>query len=144
MAILNAVMGFFPAIMKGAVDAYKTHKTVKDAKDLRKHQLKELDLNNRLEMIKQGSASDMNMDEGANGRIAWADDISFLVFLMPCLFAFYPPALPVIREGFAALESMPQWYQVALGMMLISVWGYRRIVTPIVEMIAKTYLGVKK
>jgi len=140
----TAVLGFLGGVVKPVAEAYGKHQIIKDAKNVRVHELKTKALDNKLEQIKQGSLSDMKMDESANGRIAWADDLSFLIFLAPCLFAFYPPALPVIMDGFKALESMPQWYQVALGMMLISVWGYRRIVTPIIEMAAKTYLGVRK
>ena len=142
--ILNTIIGFIPSLFKTLGEAYRTNRTIKAAKDDRRHELAVKSLDNKLESIKLGNASDMAMDEGANQRIAWADDLSFLVFLMPCLFAFYAPAVPHIRAGFAILESMPQWYQVSLGMMLISVWGYRRIVTPIVEMVAKTYLGTKK
>ena len=142
--MFTIIAGLLKSAIAPVADAYSKHQTIKDAKNVRKHELATKSLDNKLEQIKQGSLSDMNMDEGANSRIAWADDVSFIIFLVPCLAAFYPPALPHITAGFKALESMPEWYQVALGMMLISVWGYRRIVTPIVEMVAKTYLGTKK
>jgi len=46
-----------------------------------------------------------------------------------------------IENGFAVLRGMPEWYQYALGMMLVSVWGYRKLVSPIIQSIAKAYLG---
>jgi len=141
--MLSLILKALGTVVAPAAEAYKNHQTIKDAKNVRVHELKTAELTNKLEQIKQGSLSDMKMDEDSNQRIAWADDVSFIVFLVPCLFAFYPPAVPHIMAGFKTLESMPQWYQIALGMMLVSVWGYRRIVTPIIQMIAKTYLGVK-
>lgn len=142
--MLQVLLGFIPGLIKSAGEAYKTHKTIAAAKDDRRHELAVKKLENTLESIKLGTASDMNMDENANGRISWADDVSFIVFLVPCLLAFSPSAVPHITAGFLVLEGMPQWYQISLGMMLVSVWGYRRIVTPIIEMVAKTYLGSKK
>jgi hypothetical protein len=142
--IWNTLLGWVPSLISSVGEAYKTNRTIKAAKDDRKHELRVKSLDNKLESIKRGSESDMAMDQSANQRIAWADDVSFIVFLAPCLLAFYAPAVPHIRAGFLILESMPQWYQVSLGMMLISVWGYRRIVTPIIEMIAKSYMGIRK
>ena len=82
---------------------------------------------------------DINMDNNSRQLSGWMDDASFFIFLMPAVLAFYPPALPHIEAGFVALKSMPLWYQYALGMMLVAVWGYRRLVTPIVEIVVKTY-----
>ncbi len=142
--MLASIIGFIPSLIKSGVDLYKEGKVLKEAKDVRVHELKAKALDTKLEAIKHGSESDMKLDESANQRIAWADDVSFVIFLTPCLLAFYPPALEHMQNGFSALEDMPEWYQISLGMMLVSVWGYRRIVTPIIEVIAKAYLGVKR
>lgn len=137
----TTLLTIVPSLFKGAGEAYKTKKVLSAAKDERKHELAVKSLDNKLEQIRLGNASDMSMDENANGRISWADDLSFLVFLTPCLLAFYPPALPSIMAGFKALENMPQWYQITLGMMLVSIWGYRKLLTPILKALVKSKLG---
>lgn len=141
--MLSKLITFIPDLFKAGTEAYKTHKTIKAAKDVRKHELAVKKLDNTLEAIRNGQQSDMSMDENSNGRISWADDVSFAIFLVPCLAAFYPPALPSVQAGFVALGEMPEWYQVALGMMLVSVWGYRRIVVPVIEVAAKAYFNKK-
>lgn len=95
----------------------------------------------RIESIERGELSDIEMDNQARAQAGWMDDVSFFVFLLPAVLSFYPPALPHIRAGFEALATMPPWYQYALGMMLVSVWGYRKLVGPIIQSIAKAYLG---
>ena len=142
MSILS-VIPVFGKIIDGVSDHFKEKKAMAKAVDERKDELKKLNLTAKIEGIKTASEADMGMDANANQRIAWADDVSFGVFLLPALLAFFPPALPHIISGFKALENMPTWYQYALGMMLVSVWGYRRLVSPIVLSITKAYLGKK-
>jgi hypothetical protein len=87
----------------------------------------------------------MQMDVKARGVAGWMDDFSFFVFMLPALLAFVPSMVPTVTAGFIALEAMPEYYQLALGMMLVAVWGYRRLVTPIVEILIKnSVMGKKK
>lgn len=137
------ILGFIPSLFGKVVEIHKTNKAVKAAIDERKDELKSMELIARIEKIKTASASDMKMDEDANTRIAWADDLTLLLALTPACLAFYPPALPAVTDGFKELSQLPDWYQAVLCLMLVSVWGYRRVVMPIVQGIAKTYLGVR-
>lgn len=127
--LISPVVGYFSEGQK-----------IKAAQKERKDVLKEKALDTKLEGIRNGQESDINMDNDSRKHSGWMDDASFFVFLAPAVLAFYPPALPHITAGFEALETMPVWYQYALGMMLVAVWGYRRLVTPIVETIAKQYI----
>tara|TARA_B110000902_G_scaffold82168_1_gene97466 strand:- start:1310 stop:1741 length:432 start_codon:yes stop_codon:yes gene_type:complete len=97
----------------------------------------------KVDSIERGELSEIQADTEARANAGLMDDISFYVFLSPAIFAFWPPALPHIKAGFQALEGMPQWYQAALGLMLASVWGYRKLLSPIIQMLAKAYLGKK-
>ena len=132
-----------PGMFKGFSEYMGNRQEIKAAKSERRDELRLLSLEDKLLGIRNSSEADMQMDKGANQRIAWADDVSFAVFLLPALLAFYPPALPHIKAGFVALTAMPQWYQYALGMMLVSVWGYRKLVTPIILTITKAYINKK-
>ncbi len=94
----------------------------------------------KINKIERGQVSDIELDSTARQTAGWMDDISFFVFLSPALLCFYPPALPHIKAGFTALATMPEWWQYALGMMLISVWGYRKLVSPIILSLAKVWM----
>ena len=135
----GTILNFIPNLFKQAAEIHKTNKTIKAAKDERKADLKEMALITKLEGIKSASQTDMQMDLQSENRIPWANDISFALALIPVCLCFYPPALPAMHDGFAQLEALPQWYKYMLGMMLVSVWGYRTLVGPII----KARLGVK-
>lgn len=139
MAIWSTVLSFIPSIFKGAVEVHKTNKAVKTAQQERIHELQVAAINAEIEQIKLGNAANRDMDSKTEQRIAWADDLTLIMFLAPLVGAFIPSAVPHIREGFIVLESMPVEYKYAVGMMLVSVWGYRNLVIPIV----KARLGVK-
>lgn len=134
------LLNFLPNLLRGAVEIHKTNKTIKAAKDERKAVLKEMALITKLEQIKNADATNMQLDLDADNRIPWANDISFMLALIPVCLSFYPPALPAMTAGFVQLEALPQWYKYMLGMMLVSVWGYRTLVGPII----KARLGVKQ
>lgn len=133
------ILNFIPSLFKGVAEIHKTNKTLRAAKEERKHDLKEMALITKLEQIKSADASNMQLDLDADNRIPWANDLSFALALIPVCLCFYPPALPAMHAGFEQLNLLPQWYKYMLGMMLVSVWGYRTLVGPII----KARLGVK-
>jgi len=138
---LASLLTFIPSLFKAGTDIYKSNKAVKIAKDERHHELQSLKLAAKIEGIRNGSESDMKMDEEANNRIAWGDDLTLILAIIPCVLCFYPPALPAMHAGFDQIGDLPPAYLYMLGMMLVSVWGYRRVVMPIATAVAKKYLG---
>lgn len=130
---MNPILGFFTALISPVTEIVKS-----------KQALKKAVTDSKIDSIKRGEVSDIDMDNAARTNAGWMDDVSFFVFLLPAVLAFYPPALPHIAAGFKALELMPQWYQLALGMMLVSVWGYRKLVGPIIQSIVKSSIFGKK
>ena len=126
----------------GAIGTYFTEgQKIKAAVTERKDEITKLSLESKIKTATASINSDMKMDEGARANAGWMDDISFYVFLAPAVLAFIPSMVVHIEAGFAVLSTMPIWYQYALGMMLVSVWGYRKLVSPIIQSIAKAYLG---
>lgn len=130
---------FFSALVSPISDYMNTKQKIKAAQRERSDELKHKELDTKLEVIRNGQQSDIEMDNNARKLSGWMDDVSFFAFLIPAILVFYPPMVPHIEAGFKALESMPQWYQYALGLMLAAVWGYRRLVTPLFEVVVKMY-----
>ncbi len=128
--MIGSILSFLGGLVSPVTEVIKGKQAIKKAVT-----------DSKIKRIEAKEMTDIELDKLSRENSGWMDDISFYLFLMPMVFAFYPPALPHIQAGFIALESMPQWYQYGLGMMLVSVWGYRKLVSPIVESIAKAYLG---
>ena len=89
--------------------------------------------------VKEVEAEIKHKSDMAAGKIKWEnqaqknlensykDEIVLGILLLPCLFAFYPPAVEHIKTGFAVLESLPEWYMWLLFAGLSSAIGYRGV-----------------
>lgn len=130
-------LSLLPSVIAPIGNYLTERQAISSAKSQRKDELKKLNLEHKLTQIANASESDIEADNKARSIAGWMDDVSFAIFLIPAVFAFYPPALPHIEAGFKALETMPEWYKYILIGMLASVFGYKRFITPILEL----YLG---
>ena len=140
--MFKAIGAFVTGLVEPITSHLDTRAKIKAATNERKDELKKLDLVAKLKNIEKATETDLSLD-AKNGAdpIPWANDLTLILFLLPFVLAFYPPALPHIEAGFAALNNMPEWYKYSLGMMLVSVWGYRNLVGPIIKSVASAYLN---
>lgn len=125
------ILALIPNMVKAGFNALKDHQAKKTAIVERKDELRKMKLETDLQLIKLGNAADIEQDTKSRGFAGWMDDISFVVFLLPVPLAFIPPAVPHIKAGFTVLGEMPVEYQVCIGLMLASVWGYKRALLPL-------------
>ena len=131
--MLATLLGFIPSLLKTGARVYSEGKQLKAATVARKDELHKIALEGKLESIKRSESVNNDLDR-VNGAdpIKWANDVSFAMFMAPIPLSFYPPMVPHIEAGFAVLQTMPKEYQYAVAMMLVSVWGYRGLVQPII------------
>ena len=142
---LKGILSALGGIAKPVADYMSEGRQIKAAAAERKDELKKLAFETKLESVRKAEDANIQLDlTHGSDPILWANDVTLILALLPCVLAFYPPALPHIMAGFAALEKYPEWLKYSLGMMLISVWGYRNLVSPIIQSIAKAYLSSKK
>jgi len=95
---------------KKAVSATKVAKAQAEATVMQKKATGEIDWD--LEMAKSKSNS-------------WADEWLVILFSIPLILAFIPGIEEVVSNGFAQLESMPEWYQYSLGVIVAASFGVR-------------------
>ena len=63
-----------------------------------------------------------------NSANSWKDEWLTLLFSVPLVMAFFPSAVPYVIDGFKALEEMPEWYRVYLGVIMAASFGVRQLV----------------
>lgn len=65
------------------------------------------------------------MAEGSQS--SWKDEWLTILFSVPLILCFLPFgwAEQAVQNGFAALESMPDWYQYTLGVIVAASFGVR-------------------
>lgn len=93
---------------------------------VRKEELVDAQHERRLDVIARGNAAEAEWNLTAIKNSGWKDEWLTLLLSVPLVLAFYPPAIPHVMAGFVALESMPLWYQSAIGLMIASAFGYQK------------------
>ena len=71
------------------------------------------------------SAADWETAMARASNTSWKDEWITILFSIPLVLAFVPSAVPYVREGFAVLATMPQWYQYGLSVIIAASFGVR-------------------
>ena len=66
---------------------------------------------------------DLEMAKGSSN--SWKDEWLTILFSIPLILAFVPGMEDVVRNGFARLNEMPEWYQYSLGVIVAASFGVR-------------------
>lgn len=64
------------------------------------------------------------MAEGS--KSSWKDEFWTIVLAIPLVMCFIPATVPYIREGFAVLETMPDYYRLWLGIAIGAAFAVRQ------------------
>ena len=62
-----------------------------------------------------------------NSGESWKDEYFTLLFSIPLVLAFIPPAVPFVERGFVVLNTMPDWYKQALAVLVAASVGYQKL-----------------
>jgi len=79
----------------------------------------------QIERIKQTGSWDDTMASASTS--SWKDEWFTILFSIPLIMCFIPSLVPYVREGFAVLETMPDWYKGFLGAAVAASFGMRSL-----------------
>ena len=77
---------------------------------------------------KAKAAKDWDTVAQQNAGNSFKDEWLTLLFSIPLILCFIPSAVPYVKEGFAVLEEMPDWYQYLLSLVVACSFGVRSAV----------------
>jgi len=68
---------------------------------------------------------DWDLEMARGSQSSWKDEWLTILFSIPLILAFIPGMEEVVANGFAQLNSMPEWYQYSLGVIVAASFGVR-------------------
>jgi len=68
---------------------------------------------------------DWDLEMAKGSQSSWKDEWLTVLFSIPLILAFIPGMEEVVKNGFAQLEAMPEWYQYSLGVIVAASFGVR-------------------
>ena len=70
---------------------------------------------------------DWDLEAIKGSQNSWKDEWLTILFSIPMILAFIPGMDGVVQQGFAQLDSMPDWYQVSLSVIIAASFGIRSV-----------------
>lgn len=64
-----------------------------------------------------------------NSATSWKDEWLTILFSIPLILAFVPPAVPAVQAGFVVLATMPDWYITTVGVIVAASFGVRSAIS---------------
>ena len=77
---------------------------------------------------KAATAASWEQEAMKNSATSWKDEYILLLFSIPLIMCFIPSAVPYVKEGFAVLDTMPDWYKVTLSVIVAASFGVRSVI----------------
>jgi len=82
------------------------------------------------ELAKAEQAHEINWDilQAESSKKSWRDEVMMIAILWPYIGAFIPGMRSHVQDGFATLETLPDWYIISFGTTVAAAFGYRAVV----------------
>jgi len=121
MSIFTAALGPI-ANLAGSWLQGKADKTAAEAK----LKLTEAETKSKILLSEKTSVADWERIMAQGTQSSWKDEYLVLLFSIPLVLSFCGEfGRNAVANGFAALESMPEWYQYTLGVIVASSFAVR-------------------
>ena len=100
-------------------------KTTKQAAEA-KLKLTEAEAKAKIMLSKETSVADWERIMAQGSQTSWKDEWLTILFSIPLVLVFLgDTGRDIVANGFAALETMPDWYQYTLGVIVAASFGVR-------------------
>ena len=73
------------------------------------------------------SESDWDLTALNNSESSWKDEYLTLVLSAPIVMCFVPGAEELVRNGFAQLDAVPDWYKAMFAVVVAASFGVRAL-----------------
>ena len=77
-------------------------------------------------LSKETSVADWERIMAQGSQSSWKDEWLTILFSIPLVLVFFgDTGRNIVADGFTALETMPEWYQYTLGVIVAASFGVR-------------------
>ena len=119
--MIQALIGPITELAGGWLNA-KTQKQAADAK----LKLTEAEAKAKIMLSKETSVADWERIMAQGSQSSWKDEWLTILFSIPLVLVFFgDTGRTIVADGFTALETMPEWYQYTLGVIVAASFGVR-------------------
>lgn len=131
MSALGSILG---TIVKPVTDYISRRQEIKADDRQQERALKKAMTERQIQLIEQGLAADMSweMEFARQAQTSWKDEYILLILSMPFILCFIPENFSewrggayYVTQGLAAIDTLPAWYQLLVGIHFCATIGVR-------------------
>ena len=93
-----------------------------------KLKLTEAEAKAKIMLSKETSVADWERIMAQGSQTSWKDEWLTLLFSIPLILCFIPSMVPYVQGGFEVLETMPDFYQYTLSVIVAASFGVRSVI----------------
>ena len=127
------MIGLITSLFTEGIGYFKRKQEAKNKAQERSEQLELAKVTAQIKRIESGDKSATQLDEISLKNRGWKDEYLLILTTLPLGLSFVPEWAYIVTEGFEALESVPEYYWYALGLIYIDTFGFRRMARMAVE-----------
>lgn len=146
--MLNALSVLASTIIKSWSDNAKQKSLNKSMERGAQYRLQQARVESQIKRLESGDDAAIGLDRLSFQHRGIKDDYLLLVTTAPMLLLFIAPMVELVlldhtykagdlaiavNKGFSALDAAPQWYLIALALVYVDTFGFRRILRSALE-----------
>ncbi len=120
-------MGTVADIFKGLTEPVSRAFEARENRKIKERELQDAAHARSIEAVKNTENLEHALSLAQISISSWKDEWFTIVFSLPLVLGFYPPAVPILQAGFQALEGMPLWYKTYLGAAVTAAFGLQTV-----------------
>lgn len=131
MSILDKILG---GVLKPVSEYFTRRQEIKASDRQQERALKQAMTDRQIELIKSGLTADMNweMEFAKQAQTSWKDEYVLGILSIPFILCFIPKDFSqweggayYVTEGLKAIDALPMWYQLLVGIHFCATVGVR-------------------
>lgn len=148
VGVLSAISGLFTTGINALTERSKQKSELKRQDISNTFRLKQAKLDSQIKRVESGDIAAISLDQLSFEHRGWKDEYLLIFTTMPVLILFIAPIIEVIfinesyvdgdlasavMSGFDTLDKTPDWYLIALLLVVIDTLGFRRLLRGVLE-----------
>lgn len=157
--MLTAITGLISTGINAWSERSKQKANLKSMEISAQARLKVAKLESQIKRAEAGDTAAINLDQLSFEHRGWKDEYLLIFTTAPVLILFLAPLIELallkdiylagdlttaVMAGFTALQQTPDWYLVALLLVYVDTFGFRRLLRGVVESQLGKLVGNKK
>lgn len=128
-------------LVTGGLDAYKQHGKNKAEQLKRLDELEAAKHEAKVARLKSGDEQAATLDELSIKERGFKDEFILLVVFIPLILSFIPDYAIYVKQGFLALQQIPEPYWYVVAAVVIDTLGMRAMVRYLLEFFSHKFRG---